>query len=255
MSKLYIERSVPLADFEISRSDGRTVTAYAATFDHAYPVADHDGEYDEVINRTAFNRELGRGFAHVSVMFHHGMTAFGTPSSGDNSRPVGTPIDIRADGKGLLTVTRYAKTALGDEMLELIRSEALRFQSFRGPVYDKSVVRRAAGGGRLIERTALGLTEYGPTMFPANQQAAILAVRSTALAEQIAAMPEEAREALARLIISPTPQDTPHGEAQEPATATPLTDGTDPGQEAPLDDDPSIELAELALAIRRRRQS
>jgi len=254
VSKLYIERSIPLTDFEISRADGRTVTAYAATFDHPYPVADQHGDYDEEIQRTAFNRELGRGFAHVSVMFHHGMTAFGTPSSGDNSRPVGTPIEIKPDGRGLLTVTRYAKTPLGDEMLELIRSEALRFQSFRGPIYDKPVVRRGSNGRNLIVRTALGLTEYGPTMFPVNYGAEILALRATALADSIAAMPEEAREQLARLIISPTPQDTPHLDAQEPAQATPLDAGTGPGQEAPLDAT-ALELAELELAIRRRRQS
>lgn len=253
MTKLYIERSVPLTDFEIPRSgDGRTVHAYCATFKSQYYVNDVHGEYDEEIAPTAFNRELGRGFGHVAAVYHHGMTLFGTPATGDTTRPIGTPIDIRPDGKGLLTVTRYANTPLGEELLELIRSEALRFQSFRGPIYSTAPVTRSRSGNRLLVRTGLGLTEYGPTMFPINAEATMVAVRSTALAEQIGALSDDAREALSQL-ISPTPQETPHGEAKEPLEVTPLTDGTEPGQEAALNDDPSLELAEMAAATRRRQ--
>ncbi len=252
MSKPIIERSIPLTDFEISRTDGRTVTAYAATFGDLYPVIDQFGDYDEQINRTAFNRELGRGISHVSVFYNHGMTALGTPSD-RNSSPIGTPLEIRPDGKGLLTVTRYAATPLGDEILELIRSEALRFQSFRGPVYD--TVRSRGRDGRLIlERTALGLREYGPTAAPANDRAAIVAVRSTALAERIEALTDEQRAELAHLLtISPTPQETPQPQATEPTEVTPPAPGTDPGQEATPDRDPAVELAEIAAAVRRRR--
>jgi len=252
MSKKFIERSIPLADFEISRTDGRTVTAYCATFGDLYPVIDQFGDYDEEIARTAFNRELGRGIGHVSVFYNHGMTALGTPSD-RNSSPIATPLEIRPDGRGLLTVTRYAATPLGDEMLELIRSEALRFQSFRGPVYATN--RRRTPAGRLIlERTALGLTEYGPTAFPANDRATIVAVRSTALAERIEALTDEQRAELAHLLtISPTPQETPQHEATESETTTPPAAGTDPGQEAPPESDPALELAEIAAAVRRRR--
>lgn len=252
MSFPLIERSVELLDLEISRSgDGRTVTAYAATFEHSYPVIDDHGDYDEIINRAAFNRELGRGFAHVGVLYNHGLTAWGTPSD-TGSRPVGTPLDIHPDGRGLITVTRYLETPAGDEMLEAIRSGALKFMSFRGPIYD--TIRRSAGRGRMVlERTALGLKEYGPTLFPANDAAAILAVRNQSLAERIEKLPAEAREALGHLFL-PTPQDTPQPGAQEPHNAaTPPAAGTDPGQEATPVDDPSTETAERTLAAKRRR--
>lgn len=253
MTKLFIERSTPILDMEVNRSgDGRTVTAYCATFDSEYFVSDIHGEYDESITRTAFNRELGRGFGHVAAVYHHGMTLHGTPASGDTTRPIGTVLDVKPDGHGLLTVTRYANTPLGEELLELVRSGALKFQSFRGPIYSTAPVGRSRNGNRLLVRTGLGLREYGPTMFPVNAEAAMVAVRSTALAEQISALPADAREALAQLIL-PTPQETPHQEATEPAEVTPLADGTEPGQEAPLDDDLSIELAEMTTAIRRRQ--
>jgi len=249
-----IERSIPLADFEISRSDGRTVTAYCATFADPYPVIDHFGDYDEEINRAAFNRELGRGIGHVGVLYNHGMTAVGTPSD-TGSRPVGTPIEIRPDGRGLLTVTRYAKTPLGDEVLELIRSEALKFQSFRGPVFD-TVRRRTTGGRLLLERTALGLREYGPTMFPANDRAQILAVRNSLLLADQLALSDEQRELLAQLLSSSTPSGTPQDvPAQEPPiVVTPPAPGPDPSQETQPVVDPTIELAEISAAVRRRRQ-
>jgi HK97 family phage prohead protease len=248
----FIERSIPLTDFEISRTDGRTVTAYAATFGDLYPVVDQFGDYDEEINRTAFNRELGRGIGHVSVFYNHGMTALGTPSD-RNSSPIGTPLEIRPDGRGLLTVTRYAATPLGDEILELIRSEALRFQSFRGPVY-ATARRRTSAGRTILERTALGLKEYGPTAFPANDRAGIIAVRSTLLAEQIETLTDEQRAELARLLtFSPTPQDTPHDEATEPTEVTPPAAGPDPALEAQLKAASDLEIAEALVAVRRRR--
>jgi HK97 family phage prohead protease len=247
----FIERSVPLLDIEINRNgDGRTVTAYAATWT-PYPVVDADGDYDEQIEPTGFNRELGRGFGHVSVVYNHGLTLWGTPSE-RHSTPIGVPLDIKADSRGLLTVTRYAKTDAASEVLELIREGAITAQSFRGPVYKASAPRRQPTGRLLIVRQELGLREYGPTPMPANDRASIVAVRSSALAEQIAALTDEQRDALARL-IQPTPRDTPQDDAQEPTEATPPVPGTDPGQEAPPQDDHDLELAEIAAALRRRR--
>jgi HK97 family phage prohead protease len=254
MSALIIERSVPLLDIEINRSgDGRTVTAYAATFGQPYPVVDQEGDYDELINRAAFNRELGRGFAHVSVVYNHGMTLWGTPSETD-SVPVGVPLEVRADGTGLLTVTRYGKSARAEEVLQSVHDGLVRFMSFRGPVYQSAPARRQPSGRTLIERMQLGLREYGPTPFPANDAARIVAVRSTALADQIASLSDDQRQALAHILTtSPTPSSTPHDEATEPTPATPLDAGTDPSQEAEPDDQWSVELAEIAAAVRRRR--
>ena len=246
-----IERSVPLLDIEINRSgDGRTVTAYAATWS-PYPVRDAQGDYDEQIDPTAFNRALGRGIERVSVVYNHGLTLWGTPSE-RHSTPIGVPLEIKPVGRGLLTVTRYAKTEAASEVLELIRDGVIRAQSFRGDEYQSAAPRRQPNGRLLIVRQQLGLKEYGPTPMPANDTAGIVAVRSTALAEQIAALTDEQREALARL-IQPTPRDTSQPEAQEPDEATPPPAGTDPGQEAPPQDVDDLELVEIAAALRRRR--
>ena len=180
-----ITRTVPLLDFEISRAgDGRTVTAYAATFGDPYEVNDDEGHYDETLNPAAFNRTISNGaLRSTRVFFNHGLTLWGTPSD-RYSMPVGVPEEIRADGRGLLTVTRYAKTELGDEILELWRDGAIRGQSFRGAVYESRRVTSIGPNGRpVIERMQLGLREYGPTPHPANQAAGLVAIRSQLLAQ------------------------------------------------------------------------
>lgn len=241
-----IVRAAPLIDLEVG-SDGRTVTAYAATFADPYPVRDFDGDYDEIINRSAFNRTLSHGFrGRVQPLFNHGMTVHSTPSEKWSS-PLGVPLEIRAEPKGLLTVTRYSKLPHAEEALELIREGAITAQSFRGPII-RSTRGRTGGNGRpVIERMELGLRDYGPSPFAANVGAEIVAVRSNVITEHLDALgdlSEEERAELARQLLA-------HGTADEaPAEQT---EATPPAEEAP-DPGSSTDLLELAAAQRRRRR-
>jgi len=217
-----IERAFPLIDIDIERGgDGRTVTAYAATFGDPYEVRDQFGHYFETINRAAFNRTLGRGLAGIQVLFNHGRTIDGTPSE-RFSMPLGKPIDVRPDSRGLLTVTRYSKTPLADEALELIRDGAVSAQSFRGPIVATARPVRHESGLMLVERTELGLREYGPAPFPANIGAAMVAVRSSALLavdpEDLTA--EEKLELIALLGGNETEPPAPGGVPAAPAGGT-----------------------------------
>lgn len=243
-----IERFVPLLDIEIDRSgDGRTVTAYAATFDEPYEVRDFDGHYDEVIDRTAFNRALGRGIDHVGVFYNHGRNLEGQPSD-RFSLPIGTPLEIKAEARGLVTVTRYAKTPLADEVLELIRDGAIKSQSFRGAVISSARPTAGSNGRPVIRRTALGLREYGPTKFPANNSAAILAVRSSLLAEQVGELSETEREELLALL-----QSEPHllgGPSGNPDPQSETPEAIEP-EASPSG--PSVDLLIAEAAQRRRR--
>lgn len=244
-----IERVAPLLDIEVSRSgDGRTVTAYASAFDVAYEVRDFDGHYDEVVDRSAFNRTIGRGVSGVKVVYNHGRTIWQTPSE-RYSMPLGTPVEIRAEPAGLLTVTRYAKTPLADEVLELIREGAITTQSFRGPIIRSARPVPGANGRPVIRRLELGLKEYGPTLFPANQDAQILAVRASVLAEQVGQMSEEEREELLALLSEPPVEVS--SAASEPLTE-PVTDPPQDPSLTPLEG-PSAEVLLAANANRRRR--
>jgi HK97 family phage prohead protease len=184
-------RSWTLDDIHILRAadghgDGRTVEAYAAVFESPTEIRDAHGHYMEEIARTAFKKTLAEGIDRVKVYYHHGMTIHGTPSGGESSVPIGTPLDIRADGRGLRTVTRYNRSALSDAVLEAIRDEQIRGYSFLGRIFksNPSRVPRISRGSQLprIVRTELGLSEYGPTPTPAYASAGIIAMR-TALDE------------------------------------------------------------------------
>lgn len=171
------ERTWDLADIEINRSgDGRTVTAYAAVFDQDAEISDQHGQYVERIDRKAFNRIIGMGqFGRIGVLYNHGYDATGRPNM-VGSVPIGTPLEIKAEPRGLLTVTRYNRSEMADAVLEAIRDGQIKGQSFRGRIVQSAET--TAAGRRHITRTELGLREYGPTPSPAYAGAEILALRS-----------------------------------------------------------------------------
>lgn len=242
-----IERMVPLDDIEIVRGgDGRTVRAYAATFDTPYEVRDQYGHYDEVLNRAAFNRTLSSPHRKFQVLFNHGRNLEGQPSD-RYSMPLGTPLEVTPDGKGLLTVTRYAKTPLADEVLELVREGAITSQSFRGAIIRNARAVPGPNGRPVVERLELGLKDYGPAPFAMNTGAEILSVRSQVdmavdldeLFEQIEQLEPQDRDALAARLA--------------PVTLDPdqVDDSTEPDTQPAAG--PSVDVLIAANANRRRR--
>jgi HK97 family phage prohead protease len=204
------DRTFRVMDIEISRArgDGREVEAYCAVFDQDAEIHDHQGHYLERIDSKAFNRQIGLGIDHVGVFYHHGMTIHGTPSD-VYSVPIGRPLEIRPDGKGLRTVARYNDGPDADRILEAIRNGAIRGYSFRGPIYgsnpDRPARRKPGGPLPMVVRTALGLTEFGPTPTPAYESAGILAVRSaTAFLENLSEDDRDLFKAEIIRILSPS---------------------------------------------------
>jgi HK97 family phage prohead protease len=178
-------RSFPLEDIKFrAGGDGRTVEAYAAVFDQTVSVNDKDGHYMERVDPTAFNKTIADKGTRFSVLYNHGMTIYGTPSD-SGSMPIGTPLEVRADSRGLLTVTRYNNTPLGEATLEAIKSNSLHAQSFSGS-FVRSDKPKPRGGFRadvsgalpLVTRQEINLLEYGPTPFPYYPDARITGVRS-----------------------------------------------------------------------------
>jgi HK97 family phage prohead protease len=222
-------RTYLLDDIHVrSGGDGRTVEAYAAIFNTEAPISDQDGHYREMIAPTAFAKTLAERGTNFGVFFNHARTIDGFPSD-RYSMPLGKPLEIRADGKGLLTVTRYSQTDLADEVLESIRSGAITSQSFSG-IYVKSTPRRPPRGGyrmgasgdlTLVTRSEIAMREYGPAaLHGAYEDAAILGVRSALLG-----LNETQRLALLQHLGGTTPL-----EPDLPTTATPLGAG-DPAEE------------------------
>lgn len=236
-------RDFALDGLEILRSgqggDGRTVEAYATVFDSPAEIKDQHGHYMETIHRAAFDDVLRGGYAGVKVFYNHGMNLQGGPSD-RWSVPIGVPRDVRPDGRGLRTVTRYNEGDAGDQVLEAIRNGAITGYSFRGPIRqsDPPRVPRARDGQPLptVTRTKLGLTEYGPTPMPYYAGAGILALRS-----RLATLDDTAWDKLMNLIAS-TPQD------QEAIRTTNTTATPEPGPGA---EDQPIEALRSAQTYRR----
>lgn len=209
--------------------DGRTVEAYATVFDTPAEIKDQHGHYMETIHRAAFDDVLRGGFDKVKVFYNHGMHLNGQPSD-RWSVPIGRPVDIRADGRGLRTITRLNEGADGDQILEAIRNQAITGYSFRGPIRksDPPRIPRAKDGHPLptVTRMGLGLTEYGPTPAPYYADSKILALRSRAstidphlwerMVEFFSASTPQDQEAL-RNELTATPTQGPGAEDQPQA--------------------------------------
>lgn len=216
------QRAFPLDDICIrSGGDGRTVEAYAAVFDTPTEIRDQQGHYREQIARSTFNKTISDRGTRFGVFYNHGKTLYGTPSD-RGTVPIGTPVEPpRADGKGLVTVTRYNRTPLADEVLEAIRNGDITGQSFSGRVISSDVPTPRGGHrpGRdgqltLVTRTEIALREYGPTPNPAYDEPMMTSIRS--LAQGLESLTEEDRAELARLLSLATPLEP----AEQPGTST-----------------------------------
>lgn len=232
-------------------ADGRTVMALTAPFNQETPIVDGQGRYREVIDPAAFNRTIdqirpqgSRAMWKAGVFYNHGMTIHGSPSD-SGSRPVGTPIDIRVEPAGLITVTRYAATPLGDEVLELLKTGAMTGHSFTGRImrsdpepHSRLGYRPGPGGALpLVRRLELGLREYGPTPFPAYDTTAVLGVR--------------AHQASLDTREDGPPSDIGTSSNEEPAPGDPPPDEGKHSDRS--DPDQAVRHAELATKIARAR--
>lgn len=201
-------RSFPLEDIRATE-DGRTVEAYAAVFDVPVEIHDQAGTYMERIASTAFNKTIADNGLRFGVFYNHASTIYGTPSE-RFSMPLGKPLEVRADQRGLYTKTRYNDGPLADEVLASIRNGDITGQSFQGRFVrsDKPTPRggfKPAKDGTLTEvtRTEIAMREYGPTPFPAYTAAEIIGVRAVDLSRALRDMDDDERAELAALLSFP----------------------------------------------------
>lgn len=192
MTEQMITRYLALDDMDIKRVDrqGREVTAYATFFGQPAEIRDKHGHYYEEINRAAFNRTISHGIGRVQVFYNHGYDLSGRPNM-LGAIPVATPREIKPDGRGLLTISRYNDGEVADAILAAWQGGQIKGQSFNGRVFQDRVIGQREGLDH-IERTELGLKEYGPTHNPAYDGDGLVAIRSQDdLAELVRSMIQE----------------------------------------------------------------
>ena len=217
-------RSFALDDISIrAGGDGRTVDAYMAVFNSPVRIVDQDGEYEEEIDPTCFNRAISDAAPNgsrrnwkVGVFYNHGLTIHGTPSD-RHSEACGIALDIRPDQKGVLTAVRYTN----DEILEGIRDGRYSAYSFAGAFRRSDPMPtgrfRAGRDGSLtrVRRLESTLREFGPTPFPAYDGAEVVGVRAEQAAMLLSSMSYDERQRLVEIFRSGAPLDSPDADAPD----------------------------------------
>jgi HK97 family phage prohead protease len=189
-----VSRAYALEDLHV-RSDGsgRVVEAYAAVFNTRTEVMDQDGHYHEELAPTSFATTIATRGTNFGVLFNHGRTVDGEPNP-SATLPIGVPLEVRADDRGVFTATRYLDNPLADHVLDAIKSGAIRAQSFSGR-FRKSTRTYPQGRAKaalpLITRHEVEMREYGPAVFAAYEGAAILGTRAEQFMRALLAMPAD----------------------------------------------------------------
>jgi len=145
--------------FKADDIEGRTFKGYASTYDK-----DLGGD---VIAPGAFAKTLAERGARVKVLWQH-------------SEPIGRPVDMREDGKGLYVEAKISNTRLGDEALELMRDGVIDQMSI-GYSVPQGKSEYQEDGTRLIKE--LKLYEFSAVTFPMNEAAIITGVKSLSYKE------------------------------------------------------------------------
>lgn len=237
-SRMLTTRAFTCEDIHVRQDGGgRIVEAYAAVFNVRQEIRDFDGHYMENIDSHSFDRTIqlrhqpGKpsGF---QVLFNHGADISGR-TSGHLTLPIGVPVDVKADNKGVFTATRYLENPLAESVLQTIKGGGLRGQSFTGAM--RRSVKSWPDGRRsdalpMITRREIEMREYGPAVFPAYVDAAITGTRAESfLRELLAQSPETRLEWLSRYEgkyeLSGTPSADPPDNSPDTRETSRLADG------------------------------
>ena len=157
-------------EFKLCKFDGeiskdRTFEGYASTFGNI----DTDGD---VIEPGAYSKSIQERFPanKIKVLWQH-------------NEPIGKPLEMREDSRGLHVVAKISETPRGDEAITLARDGVIDTMSvgFVIPAGKSDIDDR---GVRHIREAKL--FEFSLVTFPANEQAVITGVKAMRDAARIA---------------------------------------------------------------------
>jgi HK97 family phage prohead protease len=243
-------RTYQVEDMTI-RSDGsgRVVESYFAVFRPIRSeVMDQDGHYHEENDPALFNRTLRHHGLNIPVFYNHARTLDGTPD-GYLSIPVGKPLEIKVDDRGVFNAVRYLDNDLANSVLNGIHHNVINGMSYSGR-YLKSTKSwpqgRARGRLPLITRHEADLREFGPTAIPQFPEAEIMGVRAQQVLRMLLANPATLTAADYAVLSQQEGLTTPD---VDPEALTPDT----PASVGPVaTDDPPAGHSARSLALRIR---
>ena len=226
-----VSRTFELEDMTI-RSDGsgRVVESYFAVFRPIRSeVVDQDGHYLEENDPRLFERTLKHHGLNIPVFYNHARTLDGTPD-GYLSIPIGKPLEIKADERGVFNAVDYLENDLANSVLDGIRKKVINGMSYSGR-YLKSTKRRPGSYARskarlpLITRHEAELREFGPTAIPQFPEAEILGTRAQQVLRMLLNDPTMLSAADLSLLADQQGLTTPEQDPEAPTSDTP-TEGS-----------------------------
>lgn len=204
-------RTFQIEDMTI-RSDGsgRVVESYFAVFAPVRSeVMDQDGHYLEENAPSLFTKTLAERGLNIPVFYNHARTIDGTPA-GELSVPIGVPVEIRVDERGVFNAVRYLENPLADSILDGVRNRAIGGMSYSGR-FIKSAKSWPSGRSRgklpVIVRQEAAIREFGPTALPQFPEAAILGTRAQQVLRMLLASPTDESLALLQQLEGLTTAD------------------------------------------------
>lgn len=149
-----LHKSFP-AEFKIDEAKG-VFTGYASIFGFK-------DSYGDIVEPGAFAKSIAERGDRVKVLWQHDMYS-----------PIGKPIKMIEDSRGLLTESRIAKTSLGKDALILMQEGIITELSIG---YDsiKESFDNSSNTRHLLE---LRLWEYSPVTWAANEMAVVTGVKN-----------------------------------------------------------------------------
>ena len=207
-----------VADIEI-RSDGtgRTVHGILVPYNTPARVSDGGPSYEEMFVLGAFERDIearNGDFRGVKFLYQH-----------NHDEPIGRAVELREDASGLFGAFRVAKTARGDEVLELLREGVLDSFSIGFRPVDPAPGDPIKHGEPVV-RTKASLRETSLVTFPAYAGALVAGVRAIEPKDHHDDLVVVAEADTTELESARTDQPTPD---PDPAPA-PLHSGLSPAQ-------------------------
>lgn len=157
--------------------------------------------YGDVVVPGAFTRTIANDRGRVKVLYQH-----------DPSQPIGIPIEMREDDRGLLVRARIADTTLGRDTLALMRAGVITelsigYDAVREEYDNESSERKL---------TEIKLWEFSPVTWAANDLARITAVKQASDLDAVLDRLERIQWAKGRL-------ESPRLRAKAEAAITTLT--------------------------------
>ncbi len=146
---------------------GRTIFGIAAPFDQWAEVHDNKGPsrpYQERIARGAFARSIRERGHKISLIYDH---------QHESTLPIGRAVRLEERDDGLYGEFQVARTARGDEALELVRDGMLDGFSIRA-----GIVKSKADSRSQVTRHELALADVSLTPQPVYGSAGVQGIRS-----------------------------------------------------------------------------